>query len=639
MKLSKRLCLCVGVPECSDPRLGPLPGTKVDASSVFEALTDSTMGQYHDVESVQLISPSKSDFLKALAKLSYDPDIDTLTIYFAGHGVIIDSVYYLCCSDIELDKAAYSGLSLTELFLIIGNAKPRYTNIIIDACHAAGIVHDVHNLMKPNSLGPANSFSVSILAMSATDQNASETPACAPVQGGYGTLALLKCLRGDTDCHVNKTHLSLDDISKAIDLEVNDQSPNFWSFNISGSPQFSLNQSVRVGSPESVVSIPIFEDFESPSLPSALSEKLWACYLDSKAEVELRELQNCLERGLLELVESTKQANFLIGLLDSFTARCALADDGFATTQVTAVFLFVAQKISDQAVADKVVQFIMGQVEASLELAISNIQEGLKEDYFLVCREGGHSEFFSLPVRISKVAAWSLFYLDLATGDAVETARRSKICEAILDALERDYGGLFSLLSEEQAAYIITISSLSKRHGFNQWAERYVGSLYHDYFAFGGRVARTSLDHDDTYEFMKYRLLAEEIDFVRFSARPSELLFCLFAHYLNFDQLEIVRYDFSEIDGTHCTTYIPKSYADFSDEVIVDGRNLNFQVGHDVFTASDFDTFMRNYLSPAVYAASGPYNPMVNSIAICASLIYPDRLAWCSMGILTDDVF
>lgn len=114
------------------------------------------MGQYDAIESVQLINPSRAEFTGALAQLSYDPDIDTLTIYFAGHGVIIDSVYYLCCRDIELDRAAYSGLSLTELFQIIGNAKPRHTNIIIDACHAAGVVHDVQSLIKPNSLGPAN---------------------------------------------------------------------------------------------------------------------------------------------------------------------------------------------------------------------------------------------------------------------------------------------------------------------------------------------------------------------------------------------------------------------------------------------------------------------------------------------------
>lgn len=636
--MSKRLCLCVGVSECSDPKLGPLPGTMTDALSVFETLTDSKMGQYDAVESVQLINPSKTDFLDTLARLSYDPDIDTLTIYFAGHGVIIDSVYYLCCTDIELDKAAYSGLSLTGLFQIIGNAKPRYTNIIIDACHAAGVAHDVQSLVKPNSLGPANSFGVSILAMSAIDQYAHEAPPCAPVQGGYGTLALLKCLKGETDCHVNKSHLSLDDISKAIDLGMDNQSPNFWSFNISGSPQFCLNNSVGVGSSATVVSIPIFEGSDSPSLPSTLSEDLWKCYLSAKTELELRELQNCLERGLEALADSTKQANFLIGLLDSFTARCALADDGFAATEVTATFLFAAQKIPDRDVADKVVTFILGQMESSLGLAIANIQEGLKEEYFLVRGGGGHSEFFSLPIRITKVAAWSLFYLDLANGDAVETARRSDMCEAILNALERDYGSSYSLLSEEQAAYIITISSLAKRYGFNEWAEGYVGSLYHDYFAFGGRVARTGLALEETYDFMKYRSLEEVVDFVRFSARPSELLFCLFAHYWNFNQLEVVRYDFSEIDGTHCATYIPESYADFSDEVIANGGNLNFHVGHDVFSAKDFDTFMRDYLSPEVYAASRPYDPTVNSIAICASLIYPDRLAWCSMGGLTDDV-
>ncbi len=637
--MRKRLCLCVGVPECSDPHLGPLPGTKVDASSVFEALTDCTMGQYDAIESVQLINPSRAEFTGALAQLSYDPDIDTLTIYFAGHGVIIDSVYYLCCRDIELDRAAYSGLSLTELFQIIGNAKPRHTNIIIDACHAAGVVHDVQSLIKPNSLGPANSFGVSILAMSATDQYAHEALPCDPVQGGYGTLSLLKCLKGETDCQVSKSHLSLDDISKAIDLERDDQSPNFWSFNISGSPQFCLNKTAGVGPSESLIPIPIFEDSDSSTLPLALSEELWKCYLDSKTEVELRELQNCLEKGLFELAEPTKQANFLIGLLDSFTARCSLADDGFATTQVTAVFLFVAQKISDQDVADEVVAFILGQLEASLGFATSSIHEGLKEDYFLVRGGGGHSEFFSLPIRITKVAAWSLFYLDLSSGNAVETARRSKVCGAILDALERDYSGSISLISEEQAAYIITISSLTKRHGLTEWGERFIGSLYHDYFAHGGRVARTGLALEDTYEFMKYRSLEEEVDFLRFSARPSELLFCLFAHYWNFDQLDVVRYDFSEVDGTHCTTYIPDSYANFSDEVIASGGNLNFQIGHDVFTASDFDNFIRNYVSPAVYTASQPPQTMIHSIAICASLIYPDRIPWCAMGSLTADVF
>jgi hypothetical protein len=75
--------------------------------------------------------------------------------------------------------------------------------------------------------------------MSAIDQYAHEALPSAAVQGGYGTLALLKCLRGETDCHVNKSHLSLDDISKAIDLEMEDQSPNFGHLTSQARPSFA----------------------------------------------------------------------------------------------------------------------------------------------------------------------------------------------------------------------------------------------------------------------------------------------------------------------------------------------------------------------------------------------------------------
>lgn len=637
--MNKRLCICVGVSECSDPCLGQLPGTEVDAKAVFTALTDKNLGDYSASHSIQMINPSKAEMLEALAALSYQPDLDTLTIYFAGHGVIVDSVYYLCCRDMELGRAAYTGLSLTEIFHIVGNAKPPHTNIIIDACHAAGIVHDVQSLLKPQEIGSANSFGVSVLAMSATDQFAGEAPPDAITQGGYGTLAMLKCLRGETDCRVNKTYLSLDDISKAIDLGQASQTPSSWSFNITGSPRFCRNLVARSETLGSIVSIPAYATSDSPTLSAELSDELWKRYLEAKADLGCRDLQDCLEKGLLELASAQKQANFLLGLLDSFTARSAFSEDGFATPQITAVFLFVAQKITDESVANTVSAFILTQLELNLGLALESVRVGLKEEFFLARNGGGYSDFFSLPIRISKIAAWSLVYLDLAGSDAVDFATRLETCKAILDALERDYSSSFSLLSEEQAANIIIISALAKRFGFTGWAERYLGSLYFDYFAFKGRVARTSLDISETYEFMKYRCLEEKIDYARFSARPSELLFSLFAHYWNFELLDAVRYDFAEIDGTHCTTYVPENYADFSDEVISHGGNVGFHIGHDVFTVSDFDLFMSEYLTSNVRAATQRYDPAAISTAICASLIYPDRIAWCAMGRLTDEVF
>lgn len=234
--MTKRVCICVGITNHQDLRLTQLKGAEVDAKSMFAALTNPKMGEYDESASVLLLDPSKQQISEAVADLAYDDDVDTFTFFFAGHGGVSKEAFALYCSDTNCDRFIATALPITELFQILNDAQLRHSNIIIDACQAAGMVADFGSLLKPTQLSRAQSASISIFASSAADRGAGETN-----EGGIGTRFMLGCIEGKKDCRVVKEYPSLDDIGAAVGSEFGDQSPSVWSFNVSGASQFVRN--------------------------------------------------------------------------------------------------------------------------------------------------------------------------------------------------------------------------------------------------------------------------------------------------------------------------------------------------------------------------------------------------------------
>lgn len=620
--MSDRICLCVGVSSYIDEALQALPGAALDAQSVYDALVDPKIGAYDETKSCLLLDATKEEVVGALAELLYGNSVGTFTFFFAGHGGSKNESYAVCCSDTELDRYGLSALAIGELFRLVNDARPLHSNIIIDACNAAGVLSDFGDLLKPSVLGPANSSSVSILAMSASDRFAQETE-----DGGLGTTALLRCLRGEIEASVRKEYLSLEDVGSAIAPLLEDQSPTTWSFAISGASKFSKNPSFSDDATGMSVPISSFGTSASSMISKQNAELVWKEYMQTSEQADLRRLQELIVHVLQEIESADDQANLLLGLFESFSARAVLSEDAFAIVEVQSAFCFAAGCISDEDVHSRLAAYLLGQLDQSLSDAVQHFVECLSEDYGLVAKGAAFSEFFSLPIRISKVAAWTVASIYLADDESTRT-ERIRLARTVLDGLTGQYENSFSLVSEEQAAYVHVISSLAPSYGLTEWSEEYISTLYADYFFFRQHVAKTRLEPSDVFDFLKYRIAQEPIDYRRFSAKPTELLFTLLFHFLWSERKDIVRFDFADLDHIHVSTYLPDSFSSFSDEVIFEGANIGFTIGFDVFTVDDFESFVLSNILPKAKAASEQLSPLDLRVALLASLIYPNRIAW-----------
>lgn len=621
--MTKRVCICIGVTKHEDERLAQLNGAEVDAKNMFAALTDPSKGGYDADASVLLLDPKKNEVADAVADLAYGGSVESFTFFFAGHGGVSNEAFALCCSDTNCDRFIATALPITEIFQILNDAKPRHSNLIIDACQAAGMVADLGSLLKPSQMGRAQGASISIFASSAADRGAGETD-----EGGVGTRFVLDCIDGTKDCKVAKDHLSLDDIGAAVSSEFGDQSPSVWSFNVSGASQFVRNPKAASGQAGGFAQLPEFGSPALPTLDLGLAESLWRLYVDASDEVDVREIQSKLENAVSKLDDSGDQAGFIVGLSESFSTRGALSEDSFASVEILCAFLFAAQAITDLSVRKEVANYLAVQIDRSLSNAIDEMASALGEQFGLLAKGGAYSEFFALPIRISKVAAWSLTSLLLAEGDDGELAKRTTLVSTIFEKLSSEYSSSFVLMSEEQAPFILTISELAEKFGMGEWSGEYISTLYANYFSSDRRVAKIGLHDERVLSFLRWRCGDKSLDAATFVAKPTELVFVLLYHFLARGHLEVVKYDFEDLDHTIVSTFVPDCYKPFSAEIIEDGTNIQFHVGFDVFTAAEFEEFVKNHMLPAVTHAVSGLEENDLETALLASLIYPDRIPW-----------
>src|SRR5664280_1088146 len=190
--MTRRVLIAIGCNEYAGYL--PLHGAETDGRRIFESLIKPNVGDYDLVASALLLSPTLNDVQAALTQILFSGQpIDTLTVFFAGHGEVKAGSFYMCLRDTRSDALSATALSLSDLFLKIGEARPSQSNIIIDACESGGLISDLGVLLKSELLGNAGTPGITLLATSARDQYSAETS-----EGGLGTNAILDCILGET---------------------------------------------------------------------------------------------------------------------------------------------------------------------------------------------------------------------------------------------------------------------------------------------------------------------------------------------------------------------------------------------------------------------------------------------------------
>ena len=74
-----------------------------------------------------------------------------------------------------------------------------------------------------------------------------------------------------------------------------------------------------------------------------------------------------------------------------------------------------------------------------------------------------------------------------------------------------------------------------------------------------------------------------------------------------------------QLDGIDLNAFIPFKYGEFGSELIREGTNAGFKIGHDIFTVEELEN-------------AWPLVPVPTegerAAAMLASLLFPDRTAW-----------
>ena len=431
---------------------------------------------------------------------------------------------------------------------------------------------------------------------------------------------------GSIDTGTNKSELSLADVAQLVEIQGGMQIASFWSFNLQGAPAFCRNcyaikhRSAEVFEPP-VQGVPV-----SSNLTQDQKEKLWLCYLQISKQVQPRKLYSVLTGILGDLDDNTVASSMLSGLFESFSHKARESDDAFAPVILNSVFCMVAADIYQvEALCEYFLRVLAEQLAGTLSELATDMES---DSLFLLHGAGGYSEFFSLPQRVTLIAAWALSAVRIHEVVGFEPEPVLQSMRTILAYLSRDYAGSFELMSETQAPCIVVISALCAAYAEGDWAENHIGCLYHSYFNRSGKVAKNDLASKEVFSFLRHRLSDEDANFEKYCDRPSEALFALLAHYWASKELDIIRYDLFEIDGRVVGTFVPESYQGFSSEIISKGSNLYFRFGFEVFTTTELATFFEQHLKPRVDHACQEINQHHSCVALIASLVFPDRVPW-----------
>ena len=559
--------------------LDPLLGAKADAERVYKTFMNAEILDSDSTLSALHINLTKDETRKVIAEAAYNDEIGDLTLYFACHGASDTAGYFLCCKDCQSDKLAYSALALHDIFTILSDTPRKHVNFIIDACNAGGLAQDLSAIAKDPKMGAKAGISISIISLSGRTENSIEYP-----DGGIGTTAFLEVLNGKHDSNTNKEYLSLGDVAQVLEISHKEQSSSFWSFNLMGAQRFCKNLYALNNRKSEIFSLPTANLKLSLGLSRNSIEKLWDSFLLTGKEFNPRQIQITLELLLNEIENNDDAISMLMGLFESYLERAKQNNDAFSPVICCSIFLDLTNKISPSS---KETEYLANILFDELKFILSNILTSMKDNEFFLLENGGYSNFFTLPQRVSKIAAWSLLLAYLGNRKHADNSETMTICEGILNCLSNDYHNAFTLISEKQAPDILIISGLTKKLGLIDWANSYIPYLYNSYCHYSGKIAKVSLEPELVYDLVRHRLEQEETNYKELCGRPTEALFALISHYWKEDDLDIIRYDFEGFDGLSLNAFVPDNYKDFSREIIPEGRNLGFTIGYDIFHSGE----------------------------------------------------
>ncbi|KPY29527.1 MULTISPECIES: caspase family protein [Pseudomonas] len=633
--MAAKVLLSIGCDNYRFPPLDPLSGAERDALSIFSALSTGSLSSIAPEDAYLLRSPGRGELDATLLQIQdrYD-EIESFTLFFAGHGGEANDSYFLCLSDTRADRLSTTGFALSRLFEYFNELKAAHCNVIIDACQAGGMVSNLGILLKPEVIGKAKTFGVSFFVSSAADQYAGETN-----RGGYGTLALLKVLDGEIDTGSRAPMIDLLDIGRPAAQFVSDQTqgrqmPSVWGVNLYGSMPLFGNPHASDNSVSSLLGITGI----SPASPagqaiSSDSAELYKLMFAPEHELTPERLFHVLSKFIDRLAEIPNAAgSFIGGIWLSLEKVARRHTNSFSRVELSATCAALLLQSSQK---DRASHECMGglahEIVAEVEYLLWDIVKGLQQNPSSLCRHG-IPDLFYLPQRISRILGWAGAALHMARELGLSDANLRKALEEMSGLIITHYASASAGMSEDEAPYWVAFLTATNTDEFNGLAELVVSTLINALIEHGGRLARPLLSAEDVYDYLKARADKDPAQLKRLSSSPSETLALVLLLSRRHSLEEELDYNLASLDHAHLKIFLPQSYLEFSQPFVHNGINHVFQIGQKVWTVADVVQRWEEVCKPQMVHDASLQNPATRIGAICASLIFPDRVPWFLLG-------
>lgn len=618
--------ICIG---CNDydtsGALSKLYGAENDARRVFEALTVPG-GMYDPKRSVLLLSPTLSEVLLALQGNLFDPPgVVAFTFFFAGHACVAQGSLHLALRDTRGDRLSTSSLGIARIFEMIAEARPRVSNIVVDACQAGGSHYDLHTLLKPDILGKSGGASVIFLGACMADQYATEDGS-----GGVATVSLLRHLLGEVKLQESRPTLDLVELGQAVSEDVakaskGSQSPACWAVALAGYGAFSGNPHYRrEGAHPSFAVESVAPTSLTGLAVAANSELLWEEHRKLCADWSPARTHRALCAVVSQSGNDTKELTcFLRGISKSLRLRSLGADDLLAESDVTAlVALQLLPRIGSEDGQRVARELLLEWLEIA-KATLGRIRSLLREDKFLLL-EGGLGEFHYAPLKFTELLGW------LGAVALIEDTLGLRSTPDVGDAAAEIHGHYCRTalaISDEQAAGVyLMMAGLASRVSFVMLKDLVI-RFAQSAVDCQGYFLTASASSEDIVAYTAIRAGMQVPIDSRSIARPSSLLAVVLqcAHAVRLNELDSAMRAF---DGRWINSFVPSDYADFGQPMIANGLNNTQRIGFGAWTLADLDDCDGRKVRAQTLAASTHLPVEGRALCALAAHLLDDRVPY-----------
>ncbi|CAA7614585.1 putative Wd40 repeat, subgroup [Candidatus Terasakiella magnetica] len=211
--------ITVGINQYSDPNLNLDYGVP-DAESIAAYFGGQVMPLVKEARQIPLrdVGATRAAVLAKLSELGDTRPEDTVVLYLAGHGVVVDDKWYFIPTDVPspMRKADVPriGISAAEIADGLMHAKAQKIMLLLDACHSGAAVGDSSLFEDRKKLVQmARTFGLHVIAAAEKEQKAAELP-----ELGHGafTYTVLQGLEGRADTIQADGRVTVDELTSYV---------------------------------------------------------------------------------------------------------------------------------------------------------------------------------------------------------------------------------------------------------------------------------------------------------------------------------------------------------------------------------------------------------------------------------------